>query len=75
MYLSQCRLYVCLQFELREQSNEASVCLVSFGSQFLAKLEFLTDFSFDCCGVKIRWISVRSWSCKKNERKYLGAEK
>ena len=56
--------HVCSQFILKEPSNEASVCL------FLSWM----SFSFNCCGVKIRWISVRSWSCNRNVRNGPGAK-
>ena len=86
--IPQCRAL----FESRDLSNEAwsvllvslvskfpSPSFVSLVSEFLEKLESWMKSSFECCGVKIRWISVKQWSCKikkvvvflqeKNEKK------
>ena len=71
--IPQCRAL----FESRDLSNEAwsvllvslvskfpSPSFVSLVSEFLEKLESWMKSSFECCGVKIRWISVKQWSCK-----------
>ena len=57
-------LLVSLVSKFPSPSPSPSPSLVSLVSEFPEKLESWMKSSFECCGVKIRWISVKQWSCK-----------